>query len=77
MNREDGMRLAKRHDGKIPWTYLGRRLEDILAEIDMTVDEFVDVCDRFTNKRLFVCDNRGKPIKDADGNLIRVNDDNE
>ena len=60
----------KRHDGKFPWTYLGRTLEEILREIDMTVDEFQVVCDRFTNKSLFKIDNRGKPTRDRDGNLI-------
>ena len=28
------------HDGKFPWTYLGYPLEEVLAEIDMTLDEF-------------------------------------
>lgn len=69
LQREDAWRLVRRHDGRFPATYLGRPLAEILAEIDMTVEEFVAVCDRFTNKRLFRCDNRGQPIKDARGNL--------
>jgi N-acetyl sugar amidotransferase len=74
--RQDALRLVKKHDGKFPWTYLGRRIEEILAEIGMTLDEFQLVCDRFTNKRLFVCDNRGTPVRDADGNLIKLDYDN-
>lgn len=74
--REDAIRLVRAHDGKFPWVYLGRRLEDTLAEIDMTLEEFVRVCDRFTNKRLFVCDARGDLFRDAHGNLARINDDN-
>ncbi len=36
----------------------------------MTLDEFLAVCDRFTNKRLFKCDNRGKPIRGRGGDLV-------
>ena len=43
----------------------------------MTLDEFIAVCDRFTNSRLFVTDRHGGLVKDVDGNLTRVNDDNE
>jgi N-acetyl sugar amidotransferase len=74
--REDAVRLVKRHDGKFPWTYLGTPLDAILKSIDMTLDDFIRVCDRFTNKKLFVCDARGHLVKDADGNLTRINDDN-
>lgn len=70
LTREDAVAMVKRHDGKFPWTYLGRPIEEILREIDMTVDEFHAVCDRFTNKRLFKIDNRGKPIRGRDGNLV-------
>lgn len=77
LSREDGLRLVKLHDGKFPWTYLGRSIEEILAEIDMALDEFIKVCDRFTNKKLFVCDNSGKLVKDKNGNLIKQRYDNE
>jgi len=70
LSREDAVAMVKRHDGKFPWTYLGRPIEEILREIDITVDEFQTVCDRFTNKRLFKIDNRNKPIRDRDGNLV-------
>ena len=76
LSREDGLRLLIRHDGKFPWTYLGRPLAETLAEIDMTVDEFVQVCDRFTNKKLFRCSNDGSLIKDDGGNLQKINHDN-
>jgi N-acetyl sugar amidotransferase len=70
LSRHDAVALVKRHDGKFPWTYLGRPIEEILREIDMTVDEFHAVCDRFTNRSLFKIDNRGKPVRDRDGSLI-------
>lgn len=57
-------------------TYLGRRIEVILAEIDMTLDDFTAICDRFTNKQLFVRDNTGNLVRDPPGSLIKINDDN-
>ena len=68
--RSDAVALVKRHEGKFPWTYLGRPIEATLREIDMTLDEFHAVSDRFTNRRLFKCDNRGKFVRDHDGNLV-------
>lgn len=70
LSREDAVALVKRHDGMFPHTCLGRPLEAILREFDMTVDEFQAVCDRFTNKRLFKIDNRGKPVRDRHGALV-------
>jgi N-acetyl sugar amidotransferase len=76
LSREDGLRLTRLHDGRFPSSYLGASLEEILGDIDMTVDEFVRVCDRFTNKKLFVCDARGELVKDERGNLTKLNYDN-
>jgi N-acetyl sugar amidotransferase len=77
LEREDALELVRQHDGKFPWTYLGKPLEKILAPLDLTVDAFVEICDRFTSKRLFVTDARGNLAKDRDGNLTKVNYDNE
>jgi N-acetyl sugar amidotransferase len=71
LTRADAAIMVEKHDGKFPWTYLGRPLEEILAEIDVTVDEFIQICDRFTNKKLFQCNNRGELIKDRAGNLVK------
>jgi N-acetyl sugar amidotransferase len=74
--RSEAIKLVQRHDGQFPWRYLGVRLEEMLDEIDMSVDEFVRVCDRFTNRKLFVCDSRGQLVKDRHGNLTKINYDN-
>ena len=76
LSRSDAMRLVKMHDGKFPWTYLGVTIEEVLKPIGMTLDEFHTVCDRFTNNRLFVCDRHGVPVRDRDGDLVKINDDN-
>jgi N-acetyl sugar amidotransferase len=72
LTRKDGMQLIRRHDGKFPWTYLGKPIEEILAPLDITLDEFIRICDRFTNKKLFVTDNKGALIKDKYGNLTKI-----
>jgi N-acetyl sugar amidotransferase len=76
ISREDGLEIVKRHDGKFPASYLGKSLEDILVPLDMTVDEFTKVCDRFTNKKIFKTDAQGKLVKDKHGNLTKLNADN-
>ena len=76
LSREDGMRLVKIHDGKFPWTYLGVSIEQTLQQIGLTLNEFIRICDRFTNKKLFEHDSRGNLVKDKDGNLTKINDDN-
>jgi hypothetical protein len=76
ITRKDGLELVKKHDGKFPWAYLGKPLEEIIAPLDMTVEEFVRVCDRFTNKKIFVRDANGELVRDKRDNLTRINDDN-
>ncbi|MEG4227938.1 N-acetyl sugar amidotransferase [Microcoleus sp. N9_B2] len=76
LSRQDAIKLLRMHDGKFPWVYLGCHIEEILKDVDMTLDEFIHICDRFTNKKLFVCDSRGNLVKDKDGNLTKINYDN-
>jgi hypothetical protein len=76
LSRAEGLDLIRRHDGQFPWTYLGKKLEDILAPLELSLDEFVAICDRFTNKKLFVADEKGRMIKDRTGRLTKVNYDN-
>ncbi|EQA46798.1 N-acetyl sugar amidotransferase [Leptospira broomii serovar Hurstbridge str. 5399] len=76
LTREDGIYLVSKHDGKFPSTYLDRPLSEILKPLGMTVDEFVRVADKFTNKKLFLKDSRGNLIKDKEMNLTKVNYDN-
>ncbi len=72
LSREDGLEIVRLRDGKFPWTYLSEPLEITLKRIDMSVDEFVKICDRFTNKRIFKTDAKGQLVKDKKLNLIRV-----
>jgi len=72
ITREEAKAIVAKHDGKFPWTYLGKSLKDILDPIDVTVDEFIGICDRFTNKKIFQTDSRGNLVKDKHGNLKKL-----
>jgi N-acetyl sugar amidotransferase len=76
ITRQDALQIVRLRDGVFPWSYLGKPLESILAGIDMSVEEFIRVCDRFTNKKIFKRDGFGALIKDRKGNLEKVNYDN-
>ena len=76
ISREDALEIVRRNDGKFPWTYLGKPLADILAPLQMSVAEFTKVCDQFTNKRVFKRDGAGALVRDAQGNLEKLNYDN-
>jgi N-acetyl sugar amidotransferase len=76
LRREEAIALVRKRDGRFPSTYLGVPLAEVLDEIQLTHDEFVRICDRFTNRKLFVRDARGDLVRDAEGNLEKVNYDN-
>jgi len=76
LTRQDGLEAVKRLDGTFPWTYLGKPLEDILRPLDISVDEFIRLCDKFANKKIFKRDSSGALLKDRDGNLTKINYDN-
>lgn len=76
MTRQDGLDAVKRLDGRFPWEYLGKSLADILKPLEISVDEFIRICDDFTNKKVFRRDVAGNLIKDRHGNLTKLNFDN-
>jgi len=76
LTREQAIAIVKKRDGKFPWSYLGHPIQDVLKQIDIDLEEFIRICDRFTNKKIFKCDSRGNLLKDQNGNLSKINDDN-
>jgi len=72
LSRDDSCKIVRMHDGKFPWTYLGKHLKEILEPLDITVEEFIQICDKFTNKKLFLKDAKGNLIKDKYGNLTKL-----
>ena len=73
MTRDEAKNLVRKFGGKFPSTYLGVELSETLEEIDCSLDEFNLICNRFTNKKLFKCNNKGELIKDENQNLILNN----
>lgn len=72
ITREDAISMVDRHDGKFPLSYLGKNIDEILDPLDLTVEEFTKICDRFTNKKIFAVDSRGNLVKDKHGNLKKL-----
>ena len=72
ISREDGMRLVKQHEGKLPEKFL----DEFLDQWEMSREEFLDICDKFTNKELFKKDENGVLLRDELGNLEKINYDN-
>ena len=72
ISREDGMRLVKQHEGKLPEKFL----DEFLDQWEMGREEFLDICDKFTNKELFKKDENGILLRDKLGNLEKINYDN-
>ena len=76
LTRMDGLQAVRRLDGLFPSAYLDKPLEEILRPLNMTVDEFICLCDQFTNKKVFKRDASGAFVKDHNGNLTKINYDN-
>lgn len=72
LSREDACKIVRLHDGKFPWTYLSKSIEDILSPLNINLEEFIKICDKFTNKKLFVKDQLGNLKKDKHGNLTKI-----
>ena len=76
ITRDEAKKIVLVNDGKFPWKYLGKKLSSILQPLDMSVQEFISICDSFTNKSLFKKDLNGNLVKDKKGNLEKINYDN-
>ena len=76
LTRQDGLEAVKKLDGTFPREYLGKSLHEILRPLEITVDEFTSICDKFTNKKIFKLDSNGALVKDRNGNLVKINYDN-
>ena len=76
ISRDEAIEKAKSLEGKFPNSYLGKPLSEILKKINLSLDDFIKICDKFTNKKIFKCDQSGKLIKNDNGNLEKSNYDN-
>ena len=76
ISRDKAIKIAQDVEGKFPYSYMGKKLEDILEKINLKLDEFNRICNRFTNKKIFKCDKSGKLIKDEKNQIIKIKYDN-
>lgn len=60
ITREEGKEIILMYDGKWPSSYLGKPLEDILENINVTIEEFIEITNKFANKEYFEI-RKGKP----------------
>lgn len=78
LGRDIAIERVRELEGRFPASYLGTPLHEILDRISITVEEFVTICDRFTNRRLFqrsASDPAGL-LRSNDGSLTKLNYDN-
>lgn len=76
ISRQQGLSLIKKFDGNYPSTYLAKPLDQILDKIGLSIEEFDEICDRFTNFDLFQKNSDGKLKKDSSKSLTKINYDN-
>ena len=72
ITREQGLELVKKHEGNIPTKYL----DEFLESAEISYDEFIKICEKFTNKELFKKDENGKLLRDKEGNIEKISYDN-
>ena len=71
LTREEGIKLIKQHEGKIP-----KNIQEFLEDFDITYEEFLSICEKFTNKKLFKTDQNGNLIRDKEDNIQKIACDN-
>jgi N-acetyl sugar amidotransferase len=76
ISRSEAIEIAKKIEGKFPWKYLDIGIEAILNHLGISLEEFEDIANQFTNYKIFKTDNFGKLIKDNMKNLTKIKYDN-
>ena len=76
ITRDEAISIVKERDGKFPHSYLGKSLADILRPLEISLEQFHEICNSFTNRDLFIVDANGNLSRDKSGNLTKVNYDN-
>ncbi len=57
IGRDRAAAIAAERDGAFPASYLGVRLREILRPLDLSMEEFLVICDNFTNQSIFTGSN--------------------
>lgn len=67
ISREEAVRLVNKYDGIPP----KKAIKEYLSYIGLSKNEFQDIVDSYTNKRIFKRDEKGIFLRDIDGSLVR------
>lgn len=67
LNRDDASYLVGLKDGRYPAAYLDKNLADILKPYDISIEEFKQTCDDYTNYAIFKTDGNGELKLREDG----------
>ena len=68
ISREEGKKLVREYEGKIPTRYF----EEFLKDMELDKKEFYRIVDKFANKEIFKSDTNGELLRDKDGNLEKI-----
>lgn len=68
LSRDEGLRLAKKWEGKVPRRYLS----DFMNFIGCSEEEFFETVNRFTNPYIFKRDSDGKFLRDQNQDLVKI-----
>jgi len=65
MTRDEGLKIVETYEGKIP----KKCLKWFLNEYELQFEEFIQICDKFTNKKIFRTNKDDTIFHDQDGNV--------
>ena len=71
ITRDKAIKISKKLEGKFPISYMKKPLNKILNKIDLSLEDFKKICEKFTNKKIFKTNKGGNITYDDKGNLIR------
>lgn len=77
ITRSQGLEIVKKNEIKFPWTYLGKPVEKIIEPLGLNLDQLIAIFDSFTNRKIFKTNKDGSIFKDNNGNVVKINYDNE
>lgn len=71
IGRDMALKLLEKHERRsFPHHHLGKNLSDILEPLNMSIDEFVSICDMYTNPEIFTTNADGSFVKFSDGTPV-------
>ena len=76
ISREQALQIVIDRDGRYPASYLGKSLLEIISPLELSLNEFNQICDKFTNKALFRKNKSGELERQSDFSLTKINYDN-